>query len=202
MLKLRCELCDNDQVQVEHSLAQLPGALILHIKRFSSLVSSPEAATAKDAATPKRPSPGALETNSSNANSSSTAAGVPSTAGSKAELPLQEVHSWSEGSGGRVSDGQSGCSGSGTRGEISYVKLMAPVSIPKELDLERFCSSYTANAPVGELGEVRWACFLALVCRFVSFTVPVSPLRNRRSPLFLLLRDESRAYLRGRKDGN
>ena len=200
MLKLRCELCDNDQVQVKHSLAQLPGALILHIKRFSPSVSSPGAPAAEDAVTPKRPSPGALETNSSNANRSSTADGVPSTAGSKADLPLQEVHSCSEGSEGRVSDRQSGWNGSGTRGEVSYVKLMAPVSIPKELDLERFCSNYTANAPADELGEVRWAYFLALACCFVSVTVSV--LRNRRSPLFLLLRNESCAYSRGRKGGN
>ena len=137
---------------MQHSLAQLPGALVLQIKRFKPLVSSS----------------GALGTT----NTSSTADGVSSAAGSKADPPLQEVRSSLEGLGSRVSGGQSCWSRSGTRGEVSNEKLMAPVSIPTELDLERFCSSSTANAPTDDLGEVRWALFLALVCGVFPFPSP------------------------------
>ncbi|CAM9760874.1 unnamed protein product, partial [Laminaria digitata] len=43
-------------------------------------------------------------------------------------------------------------SGSGSSG-VSYVKLTAPVSIPLSLDLSRFCTRYTGNPPVDELGQ-------------------------------------------------
>lgn len=34
------------------------------------------------------------------------------------------------------------------------MKLTAPVSVPLELDLSRFCTKYTGNPPVDELGQV------------------------------------------------
>ncbi|CAN0096476.1 unnamed protein product, partial [Hapterophycus canaliculatus] len=39
-LNLLCERCGHDQVRAEHSLAELPGALVLHVKRFKPVLTS------------------------------------------------------------------------------------------------------------------------------------------------------------------
>ncbi|CAM9603860.1 unnamed protein product [Discosporangium mesarthrocarpum] len=41
----------------------------------------------------------------------------------------------------------------GDIGSTWFVKLTDPVSVPRELDLQRFCTKFTANPPVDDLGE-------------------------------------------------
>ena len=51
----------------------------------------------------------------------------------------------------------------GVDSEVSFKKLSSPICVPNELNLERFCSNYTANAPTGDLREVRGLSTRALV---------------------------------------
>ena len=159
-LNLRCERCGHDRVRAEHSLAELPGALVLHIKRFkpvmNTAVAAPGAASAK--ATSSSSSPGIIA--SSSTSSSPPSAGNPPNAptaagdsgGDVATPPVAVV-----GGGSTGKSSQSGGSGGSlSYGGVSYVKLTAPVSVPLELSLERFCTDFTGNAPPAQgldLGE-------------------------------------------------
>lgn len=243
-LNLRCERCNHDQVRAEHSIAQLPGALVLHLKRFKPVFSSSSTTEenrgggesgggngsgSRDAApqTPPlrsfpagRDSPTAAKVGSTdtgdgvgqrrlpsrpryppsssssslppsfplahissiaakggagadlaaNASGADRGGALTSLSGGEASLERGQGvegtvrESGEEGvdgassknsssrnvSGGRVGGG----AGSASFGGMSYVKLRAPVSIPKQLDLERFCTVYTGNSPTDDLGEV------------------------------------------------
>ncbi|CBJ26870.1 hypothetical protein Esi_0048_0091 [Ectocarpus siliculosus] len=197
-LSLRCERCGHDRVRAEHSLAELPGALVLHVKRFKPAASAPppppppppkakvvESASeatspvAGSAKSPLLPPPPPVGRSSIAPAGASATAGVPSPeddagcaaavdAGGSSEgvvastPPVAVVGGGSTGassrsgsSGSGVTSGGGGGGGGGGRsyGGVSYVKLSSPVSVPLELDLERFCSGYTGNAPAEDLGK-------------------------------------------------
>lgn len=126
----------------------LPGTLVLHIKRFKPVVAL--------AIPPAAPVPIPLPVE----------ADVPSQVeGDKASIATTTESSGVNGRGiddGQVSaeqsqqeTGRGGGDDSVTAGGISYVKLKAPVSVPRGLDLERFCTEFTANSPHDDLGKVR-----------------------------------------------
>ena len=152
-LELRCEVCGHDRVRTERSLAQLPGALIVHLKRFDPVI-NPSAAQAEtdvgsvaaNTVAPKSLLLGASGTSRSSSSSASReacgATSVRSTKGSSSR-------------DGGSSGGSAARSGSGFGSRVSYEKLTTPICVPKELDLKRFCTDETANAPTGDLGEVR-----------------------------------------------
>lgn len=186
-LNLRCERCDHGRVRAEHSLAQLPGALVLHIKRFKPVASSLVPATLVPATPPLSLTPSPATASSSGGGGGGAATGAAAAgdaaagAGGGDEIrdntttPSDE--GWpKDGNGvnllGESSSGGSGGSGGGGSGGnnsggggresdsrseswgVSYVKLTSPVSIPLELDLSRFCTRYTGNPPVDDLGQV------------------------------------------------
>lgn len=126
----------------------LPGTLVLHIKRFKPVVALaiPAAAPVPIPLPVVADDPSHVEgdkaiiettTESSDVNDRDIDAGQAS-----AELSQQET-------------GRGGGDVSGTTGGVSYVKLKAPVSVPRGLDLERFCTKFTANSPQDDLGKVR-----------------------------------------------
>ncbi|CAM9650112.1 unnamed protein product [Ectocarpus sp. 8 AP-2014] len=195
-LSLRCERCGHDRVRAEHSLAELPGALVLHIKRFKPAASAPpppppppppKAKVVDSASEATSPAAGSAKSPlllppplpPVGRPSTAPAAGVPSPeddagcaatvdAGGSSEgvvastPPVAVVGGGSTGASSRSGSSGSGATsvtsgggGGGSRsyGGVSYVKLASPVAVPLELDLERFCSGYTGNAPAEDLGK-------------------------------------------------
>ncbi|CAM9163083.1 unnamed protein product [Scytosiphon promiscuus] len=183
-LNLRCERCGHDQVRAEHSLAELPGALILHVKRFKPVLTSspkaapkpkPKVAPLHDSASPpevrpRRPTCIAATATAAAAgvvDISQEAGGGPAATdvaatdvagdvdGGITPPPAAVVGGGSTGESGRSSGGEVDSRGGGLRsyGGVSYVKLRTPVAVPLALDLERFCTEYTGNAPSETLGK-------------------------------------------------
>lgn len=114
--------------------------------------------------TPASSSPGITSPSPISARNPSDAAGVAAggPGGDVATPPVAVVRGGVTGESsqcGSGSDGSGGGDGGGAPsyyGGVSYVKLTAPVSVPLELNLEKFCTEFTGNAPPAQgldLGE-------------------------------------------------
>lgn len=143
VLNLKCERCGHDTVCAEHSLAALPGTLVIHIKRFKAVVrpSTPPSSVPTTAVTDLT----GMENDSSAATATAASAGAEN----------RESKGASD-DGVGVSNGKA--EASSWLAGVSYEKTMERVLVPLQLDLTRFCTEFTGNAPSEDLGQVRACC--------------------------------------------
>lgn len=82
---------------------------------------------------------------------------APATDRSGLQAAIEGQRSCDRGEGGRGSGSLSGDDVAGSSSScfsgVSYVKMMDPVAVTRELDLGRFCTEFTENAPADDLGQ-------------------------------------------------